>query len=129
LTSEGTSHFKSLKDDKFKRKEFFDNLTLELAKAIPVSPERITSNGRHEIDTSVSSEQYILSIDIKKAKTKEELSVKSAAEDLNTLINYKLITAIGSGECSKYLDHEYGYKPIRKNLISIFHTRILIQIH
>ena len=116
MTSEGTAHFKSLKDDKFKRKEFFDNLRLELAKTIPVSPERITSNGRHEIDTSVSPGQYILSINIKRVKTKEELSVNSAAEDLNTLIKYKLITPIGSGKYSKYLDHEYGYKTIRKNL-------------
>jgi len=102
-----------------------------LAKAIPVSPDRITSNGRHEIDTSVSPEQYILSINIKSAKTKEETSVNSAANDLNTLIKYKLITPIGSGEYSKYLDHEYGYETIRKSFIFLkkifFQTKILAQ--
>ncbi|CAB4437946.1 unnamed protein product [Rhizophagus irregularis] len=36
LTAEGTTYFKSFKHDKIKRKEFFDNLTQELAKAVPV---------------------------------------------------------------------------------------------
>ncbi|CAB4380892.1 unnamed protein product [Rhizophagus irregularis] len=84
LTTDGTSYFKSIKHDKIKRKEFFDNLRLELAKAIPVSSERITTSGRHQIDTTVSPEQYILSINIKKAKNKGERSVNSIAEDLNT---------------------------------------------
>ncbi|PKC08437.1 hypothetical protein RhiirA5_416906 [Rhizophagus irregularis] len=110
LTTDGTSYFKSIKHDKIKRKEFFDNLRLELAKAIPVSSERITTSGRHQIDTTVSLEQYILSINIKKAKNKGERSVNSIAEDLNTLIKNKLITVIGSGSYSNYLDHEYGYE-------------------
>jgi hypothetical protein len=86
-----------------------------LAKAIPVSPRRITTSGRHEIDTSVTPEQYVLSINIEKAKNKDEISVNSVASDLNTLIRNKLITTIGSGAYSNYLDHEYGYKAIRKN--------------
>ncbi|PKC06050.1 hypothetical protein RhiirA5_400596 [Rhizophagus irregularis] len=110
LTSDGTTYFKSFKHDKLKRKEFFDNLTSELAKAVPVGSERITTNGRYEIDTSVSPEQYILAINIKKAKNKDEKSDNSIAEDLDTLIKNKLITVIGSGEYSNYLDHEYGYK-------------------
>jgi hypothetical protein len=120
LTTDGTSYFKSIKHDKIKRKEFFDNLRLELAKAIPVSSERITTSGRHQIDTTVSPEQYILSINIKKAKNKGERSVNSIAEDLNTLIKNKLITVIGSGSYSNYLDHEYGYETIRKNFIFFF---------
>ncbi|GBC40317.2 hypothetical protein GLOIN_2v1834901 [Rhizophagus irregularis DAOM 181602=DAOM 197198] len=110
LTSDGTTYFKSFKHDKLKRKEFFDNLTSELAKAVPVGSERITTNERYEIDTSVSPEQYILAINIKKAKNKDEKSDNSIAEDLDTLIKNKLITVIGSGEYSNYLDHEYGYK-------------------
>ena len=60
LTSNGTAYFKKIKDDKVQSKEFFDNLISELAKAIPVN--RITTNGRHDIDTSVSPEQFIISI-------------------------------------------------------------------
>ncbi|GES87507.1 hypothetical protein GLOIN_2v1834901 [Rhizophagus clarus] len=112
LTSEGTAYYKSFKDDKIKVKEFFDNLTQELANAIPVGPDRITTNRRHEIDTTVSPEQFILSINIKKAKNKGEKSVDSIASDLNTLIKNKLITVIGSGEYSKYLDDGYGYLTI-----------------
>ncbi|PKC02713.1 hypothetical protein RhiirA5_424845 [Rhizophagus irregularis] len=113
LTAEGTTYFKSFKHDKIKRKEFFDNLTQELAKAVPVGPERITTNERHEIDTSVSPEQYILSINIKRAKnSNDSRSVNLVASDLNTLIKYKLITVIGSGVYTIYLDEEYGYEPI-----------------
>ncbi|CAB4437910.1 unnamed protein product [Rhizophagus irregularis] len=113
LTAEGTTYFKSFKHDKIKRKEFFDNLTQELAKAVPVGPERITTNYRHEIDTSVSPEQYILSINIKRAKnSNDSRSVNLVASDLNTLIKYKLITVIGSGVYTNYLDEEYGYEPI-----------------
>jgi hypothetical protein len=118
LTVEGTAYFKSFKHDKIKRKEFFDKLTQELAKAIPVSPERITTNGRHEIDTSVSPEQYIISLNIKKAKNSRPVNL--VASDLNTLIKNKLITVIGSGEYTNYLDSEYGYETIRKNLIYYF---------
>lgn len=117
LTSDGTLHFKSIKNDDLKRKEFFNNLTLELAKAIPVSPGRITTHGRHEIDTSVSPEQYILSINIKKAISKdEEKSVNLVASNLDALIKNKLITVIGTGAYSNYLDHEYGYVTMRKNI-------------
>ncbi|CAB4437913.1 unnamed protein product [Rhizophagus irregularis] len=126
LTPEGTTDFKSFKHDKIKVKEFFDNLTHELAKAVPVGPERITTNYRHEIDTSASPEQYILSINIKKAKNKDDKNVNSIASDLDTLIRNKLITVIGSGEYSNYLDKDYGYEPIprwiEENLKSLLGT-------
>ncbi|CAG8571136.1 12110_t:CDS:10 [Rhizophagus irregularis] len=129
LTSEGTNYFKSIKDDKLKYKEFFDNLTRELAKAIPVSTERVTTSEKYEIDTSVSSEQYILSINIEKAKNKDEISVNLAAIDLDTLIKNKFITLIGSGVYSNYLDHKYGYvtKPrwIEENLKKLIITVLL----
>ncbi|PKC02710.1 hypothetical protein RhiirA5_424842 [Rhizophagus irregularis] len=126
LTPEGTTDFKSFKHDRIKVKEFFDNLTHELAKAVPVGQERITTNYRHEIDTSASPEQYILSINIKKAKNKDDKNVNSIASDLDTLIRNKLITVIGSGEYSNYLDKDYGYEPIprwiEENLKSLLGT-------
>ncbi|CAB5384101.1 unnamed protein product [Rhizophagus irregularis] len=127
LTAEGTTYFKSFRYDKTKVKEFFDNLKQELAKAIPVSKERIDTNEKYEIDNSVSPEQYILSINIKKAKN--ERSVNLLASDLNTLIRNKLITVIGTGEYTNYLDEEYGYETIprwiEENLISLVLTILL----
>ncbi|EXX76736.1 uncharacterized protein OCT59_021786 [Rhizophagus irregularis] len=108
LTEMGTSYFKSFKHDKIKVREFFDNLTQELAKAIPVGPERITNNGEYKIDTSVLPERYILYINIKKAKKKTDMPV-NLVDDLDTLIKYKIITVIGSGKYSIYLDDKYGY--------------------
>ncbi|GBC05207.1 hypothetical protein RclHR1_00610019 [Rhizophagus clarus] len=119
--TDGTTYFKTFENDKLKREEFFNNLTFELAKAIPVDPERITSNKRNEIDTSVSPEQYILSINIKKAKNKDKRSVNLVAKDLDTLIKNKLITVICSGAYSNYLDQEYEYVTIRKNKSYFFY--------
>jgi hypothetical protein len=124
LTAEGTSYFESFRYDKIKVKIFFGNLTQELAKAIPVSPEGITTSGRYEIDTSVSSQQYILSINIEKAKHYNENLINSVAADLDALIKNKLITVIGTGEYTKYLDEEYGYETIRKNPIFFFYFRM-----
>ncbi|PKY51564.1 hypothetical protein RhiirA4_494158 [Rhizophagus irregularis] len=123
LTSDGTTYFKSFENDKVKVKEFFDNLTQELAKAIPVGPERITTNRRHEIDTSVSSEQYVLSIDIKMTNNKTERNASLIVSDLDTLIKNKLTTVIGSGDYTNYLDGQYGYQIIprwiEKNLSNV----------
>jgi hypothetical protein len=88
-----------------------------LAEAIPVDSERIYTNYKHEIDTSASPEQYILSINIRKAKNETERSVDSISDNLNTLIKNKLITVIGTGKYTNYLDERYGYVPIRKNPI------------
>ncbi|CAG8571250.1 12116_t:CDS:10 [Rhizophagus irregularis] len=112
LNVDGTDYFRRIKDDKIKVKEFFDNLTRELAEAIPVDSERIYTNYKHEIDTSASPEQYILSINIGKAKNETERSVDSISDNLNTLIRNKLITVIGTGEYTNYLDERYGYVPI-----------------
>jgi hypothetical protein len=76
-----------------------------LAKESPASLEWITTNGRHEIDTPVSPEQYILSINIKRVKDKDERSVNLVAKDLDTLI--KIHVNIDSGTYSNYLEYEY----------------------
>ncbi|RGB31637.1 hypothetical protein C1646_763840 [Rhizophagus diaphanus] len=68
LTLDGTTYFKSFKNDKVKKKEFFDNLTQELAKAIPVDPERITNSSlivsdldiliKNKLTTVIGSGEY-----------------------------------------------------------------------
>ncbi|GBC03264.1 hypothetical protein RclHR1_05040005 [Rhizophagus clarus] len=129
LTTDATAYFKSFKHDKVRVKEFFDNLRQELANAVPVSLDRITTSGRHEIDKSVSPEQYILSINVEKAKIKGDKSVNLVVHDLDTLIRNKLITVIGTGEYTNYLDSNYGYVPmprwIEKNLASTIATLAL----
>ena len=94
-----------------------------MANAIPISPEWITSNENTETDPLTILKQIFLSINIKKDETKQERSVNLAIKDLDKLIKHKAITAIGSGELLRYLDQEYGYKPIRKNFI---HMRLFV---
>src|SRR5688572_21123932 len=64
LDAEGTKLFRTdIQNDPNKINEFFEKLTLELANAIPISPERVTTSKKFQIDTSVDPEQIILSID------------------------------------------------------------------
>jgi len=115
LTSDGTDFFRGIKDNKDKVKEFFDKLELELANAVPISPERITTKQRFQIDTSVNPNRIILSVNIKKDVTGLERSVNEVVGDLDALIRNKSVTAILFGEYSNYLDETYGYQRIRKN--------------
>ncbi len=112
MTPEGTKYFESLDDEG--RKDFYMKLRQELADAIPVSFNRITTNENNEIDTSIPSKQILLSINIEKDETKQERSVGLAINDLDHLIKHQSITVISFGESSNYLDKEYGYKPFRK---------------
>ncbi len=122
MTPEGTVYFESLRDDDNRRKEFYEKLRQELADAIPVSSERIVTTDRVETDTSISSDspkQIFLSINIdklKKRKTEQERSADILLKNLDSLIRNKPITPIASGEITRYLDQNYGYQPLRKNL-------------
>ncbi|CAG8639214.1 1493_t:CDS:10 [Funneliformis mosseae] len=122
LTVNGTALFESL--DKVGRNDFYTKLRHELAYAIPISQDRITTNGRVETDHSVSPNQIILSIIIEKDKYGQERTVDLAAKDLNTLINHKPITFIASGEISKYLDSGYGYQR-SPNLLEVYTFEII----
>ena len=113
LTPEGSAYFESL--NHVERELFYTELRQELANAIPVKLERITTNGNAETDISVSPKQILLSINIVKAETKQEKTVASVIGDLDTLIRNKPITVIASGNSSRYLNQEYGYKPFRKD--------------
>ncbi|CAG8525342.1 13012_t:CDS:2 [Funneliformis mosseae] len=108
LTTDGTNYFDKL--DNADRDDFYKKLRQEIAYAIPISPDRITTNGRVETDTTVSPKQIILSINIEREKNKQAITVNSAKNDLDTLIKNKYITLISSGKYTKYLDQEFGYK-------------------
>ncbi|CAG8457669.1 3629_t:CDS:10 [Funneliformis mosseae] len=112
LNEVGTEYFKSLNEND--RKTFFEKLSRELADAIPISHERVTTNERNETDASTPNNQIFLPIKILKDKisTRKERTVKFAIQDLDHLIRNKFITVIGSGETSQYLDEIYGYKQL-----------------
>jgi hypothetical protein len=61
LDQSGTDHFNKL-NNKTQINEFFNNLTDELANAIPVESGRIYTNYRFQINTSGSQNLIILSI-------------------------------------------------------------------
>ena len=83
LTENGTKFFRSIQGDKGKLDEFFEKLTLEMANAIPISPNRVTTNQRFQIDTEADPEQILLSINIEKDHTGGlERSIDDAATDL-----------------------------------------------
>jgi len=114
LTPEGTEYFENL-DDRG-RKNFYMKLRQELADAIPVSLERISTNGKFETDSSIPPvfpKQIILYINIEEDKTKQGRSVNLLIETLDSLIKNKPITVIAFGETSRYIE-AYGYL-IRKN--------------
>ena len=127
MTSEGTVYFENLKHDNKRREEFYEKLRQELAIAIPADLERITTTERVEIDTSIPSDfpkQIFLSINIEKPKnrkTEQERSADLLLKDLDSLIRHKPVTPIAFGENSRYLDQDYGYKPLRKNSFLNFH--------
>ncbi|CAG8457748.1 3633_t:CDS:10 [Funneliformis mosseae] len=108
LTANGTVYFNSLNESE--QKNFFTKLRQELADAIPVSHERVTTNEKTQIDSSTSPKQIFLSIDINKDKTKQERTVSYAIKALDNLIRNKTITVIEYGEYSRYLDENYGYQ-------------------
>ncbi|CAG8647996.1 5670_t:CDS:2 [Funneliformis mosseae] len=105
LSPEGTTYFGRLNN--IERKDFHEKLRQDLANAIPVDINRVTSNEKTEVDTS----QYVLSINILHDENKQEIPTSLAIKDLDILIKNKFITAIAYGEASKYLDESYGYKP------------------
>src|SRR5687767_3520683 len=66
LTSYGTTYFENFLNDTY-RKDFYMKLKKELADAIPISPDRITTNENAETDTSIPlglPKQIFLSINI-----------------------------------------------------------------
>ena len=125
LTPEVTELFKAFGDDSC---DFYMKLRQELADAIPVSSNRISTNGKHKTDIVNSRERYLLSIDIEASKEESERSVVSVVEDLQELIKHKFITVISHGNYLKYLDKEYGYQPHRKNSFINYHMRICSRI-
>ncbi|CAG8556856.1 5591_t:CDS:2, partial [Funneliformis mosseae] len=108
LTIDGTNYFDSLNE--IARNVFITNLTKELADAIPISSDRIIINKKTEIDPS--EEQMILSIKIQHDESKQEIPTSLATKDLDILIKNKLVTVIGTGDASKYLDGVYGFQSL-----------------
>ncbi|GBC05653.1 hypothetical protein RclHR1_06340009 [Rhizophagus clarus] len=108
LTKDGTFYFNILNLNQ--KNEFFDNLTQELASALVVSPNRITTNYRSTID--IDSKQNLLAIKIEKPQVASDRETNLIAKDLNAMIQDMDITVLTSGNSSKYLESTYGYVTI-----------------
>nr|CAG8451181.1 13626_t:CDS:2 [Entrophospora candida]CAG8485331.1 4221_t:CDS:2 [Entrophospora candida] len=107
LTSEGTAVFESLDSDG--QKQFFNTLVEELASIVPIDKSRLSSNGRTQVDPSVSPKrQFLISVDIEQTKDKSSRSVEGVIGDLNVMISESDATPISSGSVTKYLDSDYG---------------------
>ncbi|RHZ82310.1 hypothetical protein Glove_109g321 [Diversispora epigaea] len=113
LTAEGTEYYEKNLNSTGKD-NFFSVLKTELSEIIPVNITRLSSNGKTQIDTTVSqSRQILISLNIESSK--EERSVTYIVDDLNDMIIYKNMTSIGLFPTTKYLDGDFGFKP-KQNL-------------
>ncbi|RIB06512.1 hypothetical protein C2G38_510495 [Gigaspora rosea] len=111
LTISGTTYFKELNDSG--RNEFFSTLLRELTVRIPIEPERLSTNGRYQIDNPWSdSEQIRIPIFIKEARNNNEKLTVNVRNDLNTLVKQKQYTGIGTGTVTNLLDENYGFQQV-----------------
>ncbi|PKY50576.1 hypothetical protein RhiirA4_546043 [Rhizophagus irregularis] len=110
LSQDGTAFFDGL--NRNQRIEFFNNLTQEIANALAITPGRITTSWKFQIDTSLPNDQkkYLLSINIKKGSHPTDRRVDLVVKDLDTMIKNMEITTLMSGYSSKYLDPNFGYE-------------------
>ncbi|GBB87515.1 hypothetical protein RclHR1_00140019 [Rhizophagus clarus] len=108
LTPDGTSYFDSLSPKQ--RSDFFNTLLNDISNAVPVSPSRLTSNNKTQLDLSVNKKQYLISIGVKETSA-DDLSVAAIVSNLDTLVKNKDQTPISNGPVSQYLDETYGFVP------------------
>ncbi|RIA94213.1 hypothetical protein C1645_734970 [Glomus cerebriforme] len=140
LTQNGTNDFLGL--SKLDRKKFYTTLLNELADAIPVNRDRITSNFRVMYDTSKNPKQIILSVKVSydmdsalkllSSGSLNQISVDSIANDLNSMIKNKTVTVFAYGETSKYLDGGYGFNKnpnwLEKNRIKLIMSSVVLLV-
>ncbi|RHZ77774.1 hypothetical protein Glove_173g63 [Diversispora epigaea] len=108
LTAEGTEYYENLNSTE--KDQFFIDLHIDLSKIIPVNIERLSSNGKTQVDNTISpSHQIFISLNIESSK--EGRSVASIVIDLNDMIVYKNMTSVGLFPTTKYLDGDFGFKP------------------
>ncbi|CAG8683488.1 16657_t:CDS:2, partial [Funneliformis caledonium] len=107
LTVEGTTYIDQL--DTEGQTQFFNNLVNEISTMLKIPPSRLKSNGRFQVDFTISPEkQYLISLNIIQTKDKAETSVESIIKDLNTMILNKEVSPISLGRTTQFLDANYG---------------------
>ncbi|GES92183.1 hypothetical protein GLOIN_2v1869233 [Rhizophagus clarus] len=115
LTKDGSTYFEKLNPDQ--KNKFFDNLTQDLANAVVVATNRITTNYKYVIDTESSnidssSKQYLLSIKIEKPQVASDRETDLIVKDFKVMIQNMDINDLASGNSSKYLESIYGFVTI-----------------
>ena len=78
----------------------------ELAKIVPVSNNRIMTNGYYQID--LASNQILISIKILKSDDSSVINVSSIVKTLNKLMKNKERTSISENDLLLMLDESYG---------------------
>ncbi|CAG8461302.1 7611_t:CDS:2 [Acaulospora colombiana] len=130
----GTAYFDGLDDNGKSR--FFSNLLTELSNILPVSLDRLSSNEKTQVDSSISpGTQILISLNIESTRDERERNVPAIVKDLNTMVVNKAVTPIGLNPTTRYLDDTYGFSPTvnlwekyRMQLLIIFLTIVLLVV-
>src|SRR5688572_25883885 len=104
-------YFNSL--SKFDRNEFTNQLLQEISLILPIEFDRLESDGP---DTSSTSEQLIVPIEIKSTKDPTKRNSYNLFRDLNVMIENKGFNEISKHQYTSFLDQTYGYK-LKGNII------------
>jgi hypothetical protein len=110
LTVEGTNIIKNSSNDE--KNQFFNTLLDELAEAVLISRNRLSINGKKQIDPQ-SNDKLLININIDETKNPHEKDVNSVIQDINNMMSNNDQTLIGYEKLSN-LDFNYGFKPARK---------------
>lgn len=106
LTVGGTQYYEGLNSTG--KNNFFANIRTELSKIIIINDDRLSLNGKTQVDYSIYPDRQILiSLDIESSN--EERSVSAIVEDLRAIIINNDVSPILSSPTTKYLDNTYGY--------------------
>lgn len=105
----------------FNKKEFINQLLQEISLILPVDLDRLESDGP---DTSSTSEQLIIHLQINSIKDSTKRNAYNLYRDLDIMIVNKGFTEISKYQYTSLLDQTYGYKLNGKLILKIF----LIQI-
>ena len=117
LNAEGTNLINGL-DSESKKTEFINNLKNELAKMIPINPDRLNFI-KYQTDYSTTPQTSLLLFKILKPTDNDGIQVAQIIDDLNTLIKNKLITGVSRNNYTRLIDETSGFTFTSKQEISI----------
>ncbi len=109
----------------FNKKEFINQLLQEISLILPVDLDRLESDGP---DTSSTSEQLIIHLQINSIKDSTKRNAYNLYRDLDIMIVNKGFTEISKYQYTSLLDQTYGYKLNGKLILKIFLNLLMIKL-